>query len=770
MAVVYAVIESSKTLGLRSTSGTGLSGGDLKALGLGIIFGLLFFLLFLYLLYYIGRSKSLKEVIKRQDTPSNHNADQEPKLPSRQLWDEAYYLEGGRYREDAYPGTVHTENQAGLRVQRSCIPSSGVGRTQQPRNGISAKLLLSDDQKNDSELAPRWETLSDNTSSLEQHAKQARSEAKRILGTDDNSFLNTLPTYDGNIKKSPDNSMTNKDTGQRSDHTAAPAYVPSDSKGRFHDAKDHSTPGLQKESFDNVEPALNPHASSHDGEAYSQRVSGAQGDDENVSDQSPKPEASRRLETQDMITTESKPNVERLPDIDAVIIDDDLDDQPAQGLDLFDSPYPVEETPACYTPYDYHDFTSAENAIVTFQDYSSLNEFLSAGPVYTPTKSSSNAPAIKMKRGRPTKAESQHTAHEAAARGEEYPAPKKRGRSVIALPESSTSRQAMNAMLAERANTDIVSSIHGRCKRNSEGDCMTLCSVHGGQLSTSHAELGNDQQMTNFQQDFTNSTSGLAETPQEQVESTTIVNPWSLEFQPNPVMFPHLSHVLGYALKRNIRNCPPPALLTSDLTSLEDSIELHGPHMNDLQTTATMEAPSATFDPRGDSLALQLRDPESPSSAIHALGSDTSDLLVDNVLSVTATSAVLPSHKGKGRHVDEPGAPMFINRATPLPTGQPSRDTCYNVSVIWSRSSCERVDGGVIALDSHVCSQSSSPLAAGTAQTSNSLSASTETSTSSLYSCPVCHLKFRTPGLRRYVAFKHKRYSVFKHLCSPKLS
>jgi hypothetical protein len=38
-----------------------------------------------------------------------------------------------------------------------------------------------------------------------------------------------------------------------------------------------------------------------------------------------------------------------------------------------------------------------------------------------------------------------------------------------------------------------------------------------------------------------------------------------------------------------------------------------------------------------------------------------------------------------------------------------------------------------------------------------------------VYPCSICHLKFRTPGLRRYVAFNHKRYSVFKPLCSPKL-
>jgi hypothetical protein len=38
-----------------------------------------------------------------------------------------------------------------------------------------------------------------------------------------------------------------------------------------------------------------------------------------------------------------------------------------------------------------------------------------------------------------------------------------------------------------------------------------------------------------------------------------------------------------------------------------------------------------------------------------------------------------------------------------------------------------------------------------------------------VYPCSICHLKFRTPGLRRYVAFNHKQDSVLKHLCLPKL-
>lgn len=59
------------------------------------------------------------------------------------------------------------------------------------------------------------------------------------------------------------------------------------------------------------------------------------------------------------------------------------------------------------------------------------------GPAYAATTSAGNEPANKKKRGRPTKAEAQQRAQEAAARGEPYPPPRRGRQSITTHPESS---------------------------------------------------------------------------------------------------------------------------------------------------------------------------------------------------------------------------------------------------------------------------------------------------------------------------------------------
>jgi hypothetical protein len=67
-------------------------------------------------------------------------------------------------------------------------------------------------------------------------------------------------------------------------------------------------------------------------------------------------------------------------------------------------------------------------------------EFMPAvGPTYTSTIHATGEPAHKKKRGRPTKAEAQQRAQEAAARGETYPPPRRRRVSNTAPPEQSPS-------------------------------------------------------------------------------------------------------------------------------------------------------------------------------------------------------------------------------------------------------------------------------------------------------------------------------------------
>ncbi|KAF3000860.1 hypothetical protein E8E13_007395 [Curvularia kusanoi] len=63
----------------------------------------------------------------------------------------------------------------------------------------------------------------------------------------------------------------------------------------------------------------------------------------------------------------------------------------------------------------------------------------SGGPAYATTINAGNEPANKKKRGRPTKAEAQQRAQEAAARGEPYPPPRRGRQSITTHPEPPTS-------------------------------------------------------------------------------------------------------------------------------------------------------------------------------------------------------------------------------------------------------------------------------------------------------------------------------------------
>lgn len=73
------------------------------------------------------------------------------------------------------------------------------------------------------------------------------------------------------------------------------------------------------------------------------------------------------------------------------------------------------------------------------------DQFLS-GPVYTAAMSPVAEPANKKKRGRPTKAEAQQRAQEAAARGEVYPPPRKSRQSVSSNEQQQQQSQSQSEM------------------------------------------------------------------------------------------------------------------------------------------------------------------------------------------------------------------------------------------------------------------------------------------------------------------------------------
>ncbi|KAI8943605.1 hypothetical protein NX059_001597 [Plenodomus lindquistii] len=76
-------------------------------------------------------------------------------------------------------------------------------------------------------------------------------------------------------------------------------------------------------------------------------------------------------------------------------------------------------------------------------------EYMSAGPAYMSAMNPTGEPANKKKRGRPTKAEAQQRAQEAAARGEIYPPPR-RGRVSITGPSSESSPQGPESQPQEQ--------------------------------------------------------------------------------------------------------------------------------------------------------------------------------------------------------------------------------------------------------------------------------------------------------------------------------
>lgn len=78
-------------------------------------------------------------------------------------------------------------------------------------------------------------------------------------------------------------------------------------------------------------------------------------------------------------------------------------------------------------------------------------DYQAAGPAYQSAMTPTGEPANKKKRGRPTKAEAQQRAQEAAARGEIYPPPRRGRVSITGPPEPEPSPQGPEQRAHERA-------------------------------------------------------------------------------------------------------------------------------------------------------------------------------------------------------------------------------------------------------------------------------------------------------------------------------
>ena len=228
-------------------------------------------------------------------------------------------------------------------------------------------------------------------------------------------------------------------------------------------------------------------------------------------------------------------------------------------------------------------------------------------------------------------------------------------------------------------------------------------------------------------------------TPLE-IDSITTVNPWKVEYQPNPVMFPHLSAPIGNI---HYEDEEEGVVFSTNQTSLrrpESIIEVCSTRSNSFGTPSAIYAAANGPGSRGTSPPLQAINIRSSGDSVPPLKSSRSDLPMDNILPVMTSE---------------------------VPTTYESKSPCQ--SVVSSPRSFTEASSSTRTLSLQASSRTSPTGNPSVSKVTIFPSKSIEADTDPVYPCSICHLKFRTPGLRRYVAFNHKRYSVFKPLCSPKL-
>ncbi|KAH6865594.1 hypothetical protein BKA58DRAFT_224489 [Alternaria rosae] len=227
------------------------------------------------------------------------------------------------------------------------------------------------------------------------------------------------------------------------------------------------------------------------------------------------------------------------------------------------------------------------------------------------------------------------------------------------------------------------------------------------------------------------------------------VNPWDVEHQPNPVIFSHLSSSVKTTPKQNVDHGTACAPNSKMLSTSEDCIGMSRSNAIRLHDPPAPCATPTTLDPGGTLLTLHPIMTESSDDTVHSLGSSTSELSVESISPVTATSGEFSPFKGKERCLDKLGTVEFINFAAIIPATQPSSSLDNDIAIASSLSSHTWTDSGAINLPSQASPLSSPPSVSTPAKALVSPSVSTEMSTDTAFPCPLCHLSFRTPGLRR---------------------
>jgi len=228
-------------------------------------------------------------------------------------------------------------------------------------------------------------------------------------------------------------------------------------------------------------------------------------------------------------------------------------------------------------------------------------------------------------------------------------------------------------------------------------------------------------------------------------DTAVCVNPWDVEYQPNPVIFSHLASSVKAQPERNMEGSTIAApSLTRSLTS-GNHIATFPPNLNSFEDRPTLHVPFTTIG-LGTLMKRQSIDAESSDDTIPTMESSISEFLEDDISPITASEGT-SLFKGKGRCLDDLGTVEIINVAATMSS---SSSNCDNtLPIVLSSDSYACTPSGVIAPSSRASTVSSPLNASSPANFLLSPSTSTETSSDSSYPCPVCHLSFRTSGLRR---------------------
>jgi len=235
------------------------------------------------------------------------------------------------------------------------------------------------------------------------------------------------------------------------------------------------------------------------------------------------------------------------------------------------------------------------------------------------------------------------------------------------------------------------------------------------------------------------------------LDNAVCVNPWDVEHQPNPVIFSQLSSSVKVTTAQNIDDSTACTSSSEMLSTPGDCIGVSASHVISLDDPPAPCATPTTLDPGGSLLTLHPNMTESSDDTIHSLGSSTSELSVESISPVTATSEEFSLFKGKERCLDKLGTVELINFAAIIPVNQSSKDFDNDITATLSFDSHVWTDRGAMDLASQALPLSLLPSVSTPAKALVSPSISTEISTDATFPCPLCYLSFRTPGLRKYV-------------------